>query len=87
MAKTKLNLNTLSDNSIESLVGAKERCSKLELALQAELLLKLTTKGDGYNPVQLVNSVVTLIGNVENLSLEQKENFKNFMRSPLLGNE
>ena len=87
VAKTKLNLNTLSDNSIESLVGAKERCSKIELSLQAELLLKLTTKGDGYSPVQLVNSVVTLIGNVENLSLEQKENFKNFMRSPLLGNE
>ena len=76
--KASLSLNTLSDNSIENVVGAKDRVSKLELALQAELILKLSTKSDGYCPSQLVRSAVLLVCNSEKLEPEVNERFKAF---------
>ena len=83
-AKDTLNMNSLSDTSIENVLGAKDDLTKLELTLQAELVLRLSTKGDGYCPRQLVHSVITFIGNVETLNEADKENFKRYKRSPLL---
>ena len=84
VAKVTLNMNVLSDTSMENILGAKDDITKLELALQAELALRLSTKGEGYCPRQLVHSVITFIGNVETLSEVEKENFKSYKRSPLL---
>ena len=77
-------MNVLSDTSMENILGAKDDITKLELALQAELALRLSIKGEGYCPRQLVHSVITFIGNVETLSEAEKENFKSYKRSPLL---
>ena len=79
-AKRYLGLNTLMDRSIESLLGAKGRPNKIELALNAELLLKLTSRGEGYNPEQLVKSVVKLIGSSEKLDQAMREKFKSYVQ-------
>ena len=50
---------------------------KIELALQAELLLKLTTKGDGYCPNQLAKAAVMLVCHSEKLDPHLKEKFEN----------
>ena len=52
---------------MENLVGAKDRLGKIELALQAELLLKLSSKGDEYCPGQMVRAAVKLVCNSEKL--------------------
>ena len=52
---------------MENLVGAKDRLGKIELALQAELLLKLSSKGDEYCPDQMVRAAVKLVCNLEKL--------------------
>ena len=77
-AKTVIGLDNLSDRSINSILGAKGRPNKIELALNAELILKLTTRGEGYDPQQTVRSVVKLIGNSENLEAEIRDKFKSY---------
>jgi len=73
----KLDLPQLSDLSIENLIGAKEKVTKIALALQAELLHKLTSIGSkDYCPKQLVKSAVKVICCCENLSSDLKEKFK-----------
>ena len=61
---------------MENLVGAKDRLNKIELALNAELILKLSCKGEGYCPEQLARATVKLIGNSEPLKPELKAKFK-----------
>ena len=78
--KLRLNLNLLTDLSIENLVGAKDGLSKLELALQAELMLRLSTKSDGYCPTQLVRSAVLMVGNSEKLDQDTKQRFDSIKR-------
>ena len=75
-AKRQLGLRPLIDFSLENLIGAKERLTKVELALNAELILKLSTKGEGYCPAQLVKATIKLIGNSEPLKGEVKDRFK-----------
>lgn len=75
-AKRQLGLRPLIDLSLENLIGAKERLTKVELALNAELILKLSTKGEGYCPAQLVKATIKLIGNSEPLKGEVKDRFK-----------
>ena len=75
-AKLRIGMMPLVDLSIESILGMKERLSKIELALNAELILKLSTKGEGYCPAQLVKSTIKLIGNSEPLKGEVKDRFK-----------
>ena len=79
-AKVALGLSVLSDLSIESLLGAKGNPNKLELALNAELILKLTTRSEGYNPTQVIKSVVTLICNSEKLSQDERDKFKAYLQ-------
>ena len=77
-SKRKLNLNNLSDLSIENLIGAKDRLNKIELALQAELILKLTSKSDTYFPEQMVRSTIMMVFNSEKLNDEMKAEFNNY---------
>ena len=79
--KLRLDLSPLTDLSVENLVGAKDDLSKLELALQAEVLLRLSTKGDGYCPMQLVRSAVLLVANSEKLDVETKQRFELIKRA------
>ena len=81
--KRKLGLNTLSDLSIENLMGAKDRISKIELALQAELILKLTSRGESYCPEQLVRTAIMLVCESENLDAAVKQEYNKFKRGDL----
>ena len=71
----------MSDLSIENLLGAKDNLSKIELALNAELLVKLTTRSETYCPNQLVRSAVKLIGYSERLEPNLIEKFKEVLTS------
>ena len=75
--KTKLNLETLSDLSLENLIGAKDRLSKIELALNAELLHRLAAIGGSeYCPNQIIKMVIKTIGNCELLNEDLKSRFE-----------
>ena len=65
--KTRIGLNRMSDLEIENLIGARDNLSKIELALNAELLLKLSTKSEVYCANQLARSALKLIGYSERL--------------------
>ena len=80
--RTNLGLNTLTALTLDNIVGAKDRLNKFELAMNAELIHKLTTKGDGYCPRQLAKAAVLLVGNCEELHPELKEKFDDFKRAP-----
>ena len=78
--KRKLGLTTLSDLTIENLMGTKDRIGKIELALQAELILKLTSRSESYCPEQLVKSAIMLVCESESLSAAIKQEYKRFKR-------
>ena len=78
-AKMQIGLNTLSDFSLENLIGAKDLLTKVELALNAELILKLTTKSDGYSPSQLARATVQLIGASEPIKDELKGKIREYL--------
>ena len=75
--KVRLRLNQLSDYSLENLLGAKDKLKKVELALQAELLLKITSHRNGYHPETLVQACAKVISYSERLEPDLKERFKN----------
>ena len=75
--KIRLGLNQLTELNIDNLLGAKDRLNKIELALHAELLLRLISASDGYDPERLVNSSIKVIGYSERLAPELREKFKN----------
>ena len=78
-AKRELGLANLSDLSIENLLGAKDKVNKIELALQAELIHKLTSRNDSYCPIALVRMVVKVIGYSERLGIELKAKFNEWL--------
>ena len=78
--KVALKLNSLSDLSLENLIGAKDRLSKLEFALQAELIHRLTSINVKYCPKNLVRTVKKFIGYSECLSIDQRKNFNEVMQ-------
>lgn len=65
--KTRIGLKRMSDLSIENLLGAKDHLTKIELALNAELLLKLSIRSEAYCPNQLAHSALKLVGYSERL--------------------
>ena len=75
--KIRLGLSQLADHSLENLLGARDKLSKIELALQAELLHKIISKGTGYNPERLVAATVKVISYSERLEPQLGERFKN----------
>ena len=77
-AKRQLNLTCLTDLTVDSLIGAKDRLSKIELALQAEVVLRLTSKSEGYCPVQLIKRAIELVLNSEHLKDELRINFNRY---------
>ena len=64
-AKNGLGMQTLADFSIENLLGTKDRPGKIELAINAEILHKLASRGEGYRPDQVVRAALQLIKNSE----------------------
>ena len=76
MIKNKLDLNPLTDLTIESVLGLKDRLSKIELALQAEVIIKLTSKSEGYCPKQLAKAAVLLVLNSEHFTPDLNAKFK-----------
>ena len=80
-AKNSLELTVVNPLTLENILGAGERLDKLDLALQAELLLRLSSKGEGYHPEQVVRSAVSLVFNSERLNDEKMQLFKNWKRS------
>ena len=79
-AKRSLRLNTLTDLSLENLIGAKDRVNKIELALQAELIHRLTSRNITYHPRALVKEVLKLIAHSERLSEDLKIRFDEIIR-------
>ena len=66
----------MTDLTIENLLGAKDQLSKIELALNAELLLKLSTRSEAYCPNQLAYSALKLIGYSERLDPDRINKIK-----------
>ena len=80
--KSRLGLNMLSDLTTENMLGAKDRLSKLEFALNAELLHKLTSKGsDRYCPEILVKSAIKIIQTCENMQPQMKESLREIINT------
>ena len=79
--KTRLQLRNLSDLSLENIVGAKDQVNKIELALQAELIHRLTSTNMRYCPKDLVKKVVKFVGYSERLSVEHKASFDSLIRT------
>ena len=75
--KLRLGLNQLSDYSLENILGAKDKLSQIELALQAELLLKIISTGDTYDPKRLVKSSLKTISYCERLDPTMHDRFRN----------
>ena len=80
-AKHALGMPILADFTIENLLGAKDRLEKIELTLNAEIIHRLATKGDGYCPRQLVKSALELIYHNEKLSTTLKDKLIVYLRS------
>ena len=76
--KDKLDLNQLTNTTIESVVGLNDRLTKIELALQAEVILKLTSMKESYCPKQLAKAAVLLVLNSEHLTPELKAKFNDY---------
>ena len=79
--KVRLGMNRLTDKTIESIVGVKEKLSKLELTFHAELVLKLTSNSEVYSPDRLVKSALKLISNCERLQQQTKEKLDEILNS------
>ena len=80
-ARLELGFDALTDFSYETILGVKQKLSKVELALNAELLHRLTTfGGNDYCPNQMVKAVIRMIGNCEPLDLEIRNRFKEMIR-------
>ena len=79
-ARNLLQLESPATLTLENLVGAGDRLPKLSLALQAEVLLKLSIKSDGYCPQQIVKSAIMVVLNSERLDNEKRELFNNWRR-------
>ena len=75
--KFKLDLKQLNNISIESILGIDETLNRVELALNAELLHKLTSVGsEEYSVLEIVKSTLKIITNCEPLNPELKEKCK-----------
>ena len=79
-AINQLQITRPSTLTIENILGAGERLDKISLALQAELLLKLSSRSEGYCPQQIARSAIQVVFNSEKLSNERRELYKNWAR-------
>ena len=75
-AKARIGLRQLTDLSLENILGAKDKLFKVELALQAELLLKIISESEKYTPERLVKSSLKVISYCEILEPEVYGKFK-----------
>ena len=80
-AKVMLGMQPLTDFSIENLLGTTERPNKIELAINAEVLHKLASRGEGYRPDQVVRATLQLIKNSEELVPSLRSKLKEYIDS------
>ena len=78
--KVRLGLMPLSALTLENILGANDNLSKLELALNAELVHRLASSKEHPNPDSLVRSIGQFIYHSESLDLDLKVAFKREMR-------
>ena len=78
-AKAALGMNVLTDFTIENLLGAKDRLDRIELAINAEIIHRLTSNGEGYCPNQVVKASLQLIRYSENLEPSLKVKLKEYI--------
>ena len=69
----------LTDLTLENLLGAKDHLNSVELALQAELMHRLTSINKITCPKRLTKAVVKFIGQVEQLDQNTKANFDSYL--------
>ena len=74
-ARSAIGISILNDFTIENLLGAQDRLDKISLTINAEIIHRLTSKGEGYCSRQLVKSSLKLIRHSEHLTLEQRDKF------------
>ena len=79
--KPRLGLRQLSDLTLENILGAKDNLSNLELALQAEPLLKIISNSDKDIPERIVRSAIKVISYCERLDKDTNEKFKAVLES------
>ena len=77
--KRTIGLTPLTDLSIENLVGAKDQVKKLALALQAELMHKLTSINKITCPKRLVKAAVKFVGQAERINSDLKAKVDNYL--------
>ena len=82
-AKLRLDLQPLSDLSIENLLGAKDRVNKLELTLNAELIHRLISCSQTYCPRTMVMASLKFISYSEKLDRTVKEKFNRIIEEGL----
>ena len=75
--RARLGLNRLTDHSFENILGAKDKLTKVELALQAEVLLRIISSQESYNPESLIKASTKVIYHSERLSRDLKNIFTN----------
>ena len=80
-AKNILGLKTLTDLSIENLIGSKDCTGKIELALQAELIHRLTSRNIAYDPKVMVKVVIKFVSFNERLNETLKGKFDDLLRN------
>ena len=78
--KERVGLRAQVDLTIENVIGAKDPVNKIELALNAELIHKLTSVSEHPSPERLVRSVIKLISYSEYLSIDLKAAFEREQR-------
>ena len=76
-SKSRLGLSPLTDLTLENILGAKDNLNKIEFALNAELIHKLTSRSEHPCPDRLVRSVIKLIYCSEYLSQDLRNAFEN----------
>ena len=77
--KQVVGLAQLSDLSIENLLGAKDPVNRIELALQAELMHRLSSISKISCPKRLTKAVIKFIGQAEKLEPGTKANLENYL--------
>lgn len=78
--KVRLGLSALTDLSIENVLGAKDKLTKIELALNAELIHSLAAVNEHPQPDRLIKSICKRIHYSEYLSPGLKASFERELR-------
>ena len=71
--KIQAGLTPLTDLTLESIMGVKDNIGKIELALQAELLHRLASTSQPYEPHTIVKAAVKFVNTCEQIHATSKQ--------------